>query len=138
MTVAPDNFDPTRIGRSVSDDALAVLRNGHSRPRLPRPAKGEAYMGGPIPMTWIAQAAPLQGRAWHLACALWFEALCRKGKAKPATVQLTRKTLHRFGLMDRKAVYRALEALEDAGLIHVEVRNGRRPLVTILPASSRD
>jgi hypothetical protein len=89
-------------------------------------------------MTWIEQAAPLPGRAWHLACALWFEALCQRGETKSATLQLSRKTLHRFGLTDRKAVYRALGALKDAGLIRVEARDGRRPLVTILPVPPKD
>jgi hypothetical protein len=136
MYVTPDAFDPARLGISVSNDALAKLRNSNGRPQLPRPAKGEAYLGGPIPMTWIEKAAPLPGRSWHLACALWFDALCRKGKMKPAIVSLTRKTLHRFGLTERRAIYRALDALEHAGLLRVEARGGRRPRVTILPAGS--
>jgi len=82
-------------------------------------------------MGWIEKAAPLPGRAWQLACALWFEAHCAKGK--PATVQPTRRTLLRFGLSTRSTLYRAVDALEGAGLIRVEARRGKRPLVTILP-----
>jgi hypothetical protein len=82
-------------------------------------------------MSWVERAAPLPGRAWHLACALWFEALC--SKAKHPTVQPTRRTLQRFGLAARPTLYRAVATLERAGLIRVEGRHGRRPLVTILP-----
>src|SRR5262249_313238 len=104
--------------------------------RLPRPEKGERFLSGPIPMGWIEQAAPLPGRAWHLACALWFESLCHFGKVKPATVQPTRRTLQRFGLASEKTYYRALEKLERAGLVRVEAQRGKRPLVTILPVEN--
>ena len=134
--MTPDPFDPVRLGRRVDDAALAVLRNGTAKPRLPRPAKGEPFLGGPIPMRWIEQAALLPGHAWHLACALWFEALCEK--EKPATVQPTRRTLRRFGLSSEKTFYRALNALERAGLVRVEAQRGKRPLITILPATDLD
>jgi hypothetical protein len=39
---------------------------------------------------------------------------------------------HRFGL-DRNAKYRALAWLERAGLVTVERKLGRAPVVTILP-----
>lgn len=128
------DFDPARFGRPVPDSALAALRNGSARPRLPRPGKGELYLGGPIPMEWIERATPLRGRAWHLACALWFDALCARGKTKSAVVQPSRRTLRRFGICAASTYYRALDALEIAGLVHVEKRPGRRPLVTILSA----
>jgi hypothetical protein len=38
----------------------------------------------------------------------------------------------RFGVLDRSAKYRALEALEEAGLIAVKRARGRSALVTIL------
>src|SRR5205823_1319932 len=92
---------------------------------------GEPYLGGPIPMDWAERAAALPGRARHLACALWFEALCRPGKSP--TVALPPRTLRRFGLAARTTYYRALAVLVAAGLVHVETRRGRPPLVTILP-----
>jgi hypothetical protein len=132
--MTPDAFDPERLGRRFDDAAFDVLRNGMAKPRLPRPAKGEPFLGGPIPMRWIEQAAPLPGHAWKLACALWFEALCKKEKW--ATVQPTRRTLRRFGLLSQSTYYRALTALEAAGLVSVEARVGRRPLVTILSVNN--
>src|SRR5262245_56164373 len=132
----PDPFEPERLGRAVGDAALRDLWAESARPRLPRPARGEPYLGGPIPMGWAERAAALPGRAWHLACALWFEALCRPGK--PPTVALPPRTLRRFGLGSRTTLYRALAALAAAGLVRVESRSGRPPLVTILPAPARD
>jgi hypothetical protein len=130
--MALDPFDPTRLGQPVDATALAAMRNGSAKPRLPRRAKGEGFFAGPIPLGWVAQAAALPGRAWHLACALWHDAQCQKGKF--ATLRPTRRTLRRFGLSDR-TYYRALRALESAGLIRVEGLRGRRPLVTILAAA---
>ena len=129
--MAPDPYDPDRLGRPVSEAALEALRSAPGRPRLPRPAKGELYLGGPIPMGWAERATALPGRAWHLACALWFEALCSAGRSP--TVQLPPRTLRRFGLGSRTTLYRALAALAAAGLVSVEARRGRTPLVTILP-----
>jgi hypothetical protein len=97
--------------------------------RLPRPRRGELYLGGRMPMSWAERAAVLPGRAWQLACALWFEATCGKRRA---TVSVSTKTRKRFGLQRRQTFYRALAALERAGLVSVDRRRGRAPLVTIL------
>jgi hypothetical protein len=101
------------------------------RSALPRPHKGEPYFGK-IPMGWVERAAALPGRAWHLACALWFEAACAGGSPK---VRLSAKTRGRFGLAARSTFYRAVRSLRQARLIHVPDRSGRTPLFTILPVA---
>jgi hypothetical protein len=83
-------------------------------------------------MGWIERAAALSGRAWHLGCALWFQAAVSRPRS--ARVQVPPKTRRRFGLRTRPTYYRALRALEGAGLVRVEYRRGRPPAVTILPA----
>jgi hypothetical protein len=80
-------------------------------------------------MRWVTRAANLPGKAFHLGMALWFEAICSP-KRSPV-VKLQRKKREWFG-MERKALYRALEALQEAGLIRVESRAGKVPMVTIL------
>jgi hypothetical protein len=100
-------------------------------PKLPRPKRGEAFLGGPIPMSWIAAATRLSGRTWQVATALWFVGI--RSRSKSATVALTPKTLARFHLSEN-AVRRGLSALAAAGLVIVERQTGRRSLVTILPA----
>jgi hypothetical protein len=136
MTLArPQSF----ARESLRLDFTPVLRRGANRQpltapsgetRLPRPYKGEPYLGGPIPMSWIERAATLPGRAWHLACALWFEALCSRRKSPD--VRLPAKTRRRFGL-SRWSYPRALHALQAAGLIRVGHRTGRAAVITLLP-----
>jgi hypothetical protein len=104
---------------------------GTTKPKLPRHAKGEPYIGGPIPLDWVTLATTLPGRTWVVASVLWFVAI--RERRKCATVNLTLKTLRRFNI-NRKSLYRALKALEGAGLVCVGRQAGRRLSVTILPA----
>lgn len=127
--MSPESLTPAHLGQAV--DAGALL-NG--TPQLPRHGPKERFFGGPIPMTWVERAANLPGKAWNLACALWFEALCSPGKSP--TVQPAPATLARFGVGTKTTFYRALRALSDAGLVRVDYRLGRPSLVTILPVPS--
>jgi hypothetical protein len=80
-------------------------------------------------MRWVRRAARLPGKAWHLGCALWFEALC--SPTRRPEVKLQRRKREWFGL-ERRAFYRALESLQEAGLIRAETRVGKTPVITIL------
>lgn len=94
----------------------------------PRPQKGEAFLKGPIPLAWLERAARLPGKSLQAAVALWYAA----GLTRSARIPLSNVSGHRFGL-DRNAKYRALAWLERAGLVTVERKLGRAPIVTILP-----
>jgi hypothetical protein len=83
----------------------------------------------------VSRAVRLPGKCWHVASALWFVGI--RSRNKSATVQLTPKTLRRFGL-NKMGVSRALRHLEAAGLVRVERTMGRRSVVTILPAPTRE
>jgi hypothetical protein len=83
-------------------------------------------------MSWVSRAVRLPGKSWHVASALWFVGI--RSRSKSATVQLTARTLSRFGLT-RQAVYRALSHLEIAGLVQVQRPSGKRLVVTILPVT---
>jgi len=93
----------------------------------PKPRQGESFLVGPIPLRWLETAARLPGKSLHTGIALWFAA----GEAKSAMVPLSNISGCRFGL-ERNSKYRALDWLEGAGLISVERRPGKTPLVTIL------
>jgi hypothetical protein len=80
-------------------------------------------------MRWAARAANLPGKAFHLGVALWFEAIC--SPTRSPVVKLQRRKRDWFG-MERKAFYRALESLQEAGLVHAESRKGKVPIITIL------
>jgi len=113
------------------------LRAGQSgvplaSPRTPpRPRRGEHFLKGPIPLDWLSAAARLPGKSLHVGIALWFMG----GLQKSRVVPLSNITSLRFGL-DRNAKYRALAWLEEAGLIAVERKLGRAPIVTLNDAPS--
>ncbi len=89
--------------------------------------KGERFLKGPIPLSWLETAAALPGRSLHAGIALWYAA----GLMRSNSVPLSNISGLRFGL-DRNAKYRALSWLEKAGLVAVERKLGRTPVVTIV------
>jgi hypothetical protein len=99
-----------------------ALRQSRQRQASPQ----EKFLKGPIPLPWLQCAAQLPGKALHVGIALWYLV----GLTSSSTVTMTRTCLKRFGI-HHETGRRALLALEQAGLIHVE-RNGRKsPRVTI-------
>ena len=99
-----------------------------SRVRPPRHVRGEGFLKGPVPLAWLEVAARLPGKSLHAGIALWYAA----GLLRSASIPLSNVSGHRFGC-DRNAKYRALAWLEGAGLVKVERKLGRAPVVTILP-----
>lgn len=96
-------------------------------PTKPTRIKGE-FLKGPIPLSWLSVAAGLRGKApLAVALAICFEA----GWRRSDVVKLTTAVLARFAV-NRKAKYSALAALEAAGLIRVQRRLRKNPVVTIL------
>jgi hypothetical protein len=82
----------------------------------------------------LTVAAKLPGKALALALAIWFES----GRRRCAiTIKLTTAVLQRFNV-GRKAKYRALKHLYDAGLIAVHQTPRRNPVVTILDFTEED
>ena len=78
-------------------------------------------------LDWLSKAAQLPGKSLHLAVVLCFLACVRD----TYQVVLNNSTSQQFGV-DRNAKYRAMRWLENAGLIRVDRKLGRSPLVTIL------
>lgn len=110
-------------------DSFRAKPSGTRRPKIPPPRrkKGEWFLKGPIPGTWLHRAAKLPGRALHVGLALWFLA----GLKKCNYVTLTWATFNRFGVSPDSG-RRGLAALERVGLVSVERHPGRCPRVTIL------
>ncbi len=82
---------------------------------------------------WVMAAARLPGRTLHLAMTL--QSLADANKS--SRVELTNVASFEFGL-DRSAKYRALACLERAGLVRVQRKLGRSPIVTLLCHSIGD
>jgi hypothetical protein len=116
--MAPIDIERLRLSRPT-------VQAGKVKP--PRHKSGEHFLKGPIPLPWLEVAATLPGKSLHAAVALWYAA----GLTKSASIPLSNIAGLRFGL-DRNAKYRALAWLERAGLVRVERKLGRAPVVTIL------
>jgi hypothetical protein len=104
-----------------------TFTNAQDQNALPRVGKGETFLKGPIPMRWLNHAASLPGKALHVGIIAWFLA----GIEGKATIRFSQARLREMGIL-RNAGYRALDALENAGLVKVERKAGRLPIVTIL------
>ena len=93
--------------------------------RLPHHRPGELFVKGPIPWAWLTQAARLPGKALHVAIVIWFLA----GMRRKREILMASKYLELAGVK-RHSAYRGLQHLEAAGLISVERRRGRSPVIT--------
>ena len=108
---------------------VKVKLDGSTTARVPRHRQGEHFLRGPIPLTWLAEAAHASGAGsgFRVAIAIWYlVGLHRDAR----TVQLTRRALSALGV-GRHAGYRGLAALESAGLVSVVRRSGCLPWVTV-------
>jgi hypothetical protein len=85
------------------------------------------FIKGPIPLDWISRANELPGKAGAVGMALWFLV----GVQGSRKVKLTGEVEVIAGC-GRKAVYRALDALQAAGLIDSARKTGARAVVQML------
>jgi hypothetical protein len=87
---------------------------------------------GPIPWPWWLRACRLPGRALPVASAIW--ATVGWGGGRSATCEFSLAGWADLAL-SRKAVRLGLRALASDGLILVESRAGRPPIVSLLPVT---
>src|SRR5262249_50139747 len=103
------DFDPNNL--QLRPEQVAQWTAKAAGSRRPSHQLGH-FVKGPIPLAWLGSAAGLPGKALAVGLAIWFQ----RGLKKCETVTLTGPILHQFGV-DRHAKYRALTALEKAGLV---------------------
>jgi hypothetical protein len=120
-------FDPDQLRLPPGSIAHARVPTK----RLPRHRKGQKFLRGPIPLSWLSAACRLGGKAVHVGLAIWFKA----GLTRSREVPLSLSQGAEFGF-DRFAGSRGLVALEQAGLVSVNRAPGRKPIVTILDPES--
>lgn len=91
-------------------------------------AKARAgFIKGPLPLDWMQAAARMPGRTLQVALVLWYLV----GLKKSDTVRLSSEHLDLVGV-SRDAKYDALQRLSAAGLVTVDQRPGRSPVVTLV------
>ena len=118
------DFDPNNLQLRPEQVAQWTVKAAGSRRS---PLQLGHFVKGPIPLAWLGSAAGLPGKALAVGLAIWFQ----RGLKKRETVTLTGSVLNQLGV-SRHAKYRALAALEKAGLVRVERRTGKNPTVEIL------
>ena len=96
----------------------------------PKKIKGR-FLKGPIPMNWLNKAMQLKGKGIHVALLLWQEAGYRKSR----TVSFSMQRVERLGF-SRWTARRALNSLQEAGLVRVEGDPGKLKRVEILDLDS--
>ena len=112
--------------KKLSDESVTkIIKTAGGRP--PRHQRGEKFLKGPIPLSWLCRAARLPGKTLAVALIIWF----RAGITSRREVKIGRTQTGLFGI-GRKAVYRGLSALESAGLISIKRSVGKSPIITIL------
>ena len=122
---------PGLVGLRVPQVEAGGTSSGRGKARSPSWVDGE-FLRGAIPLSWLGRACRLPGaKVVAVALAVWFLSGLRGTRE---SLPLTGAALRRFGVDDRSAKYRALKELERAGLIRVDRRQGKNPLVTVLDA----
>ena len=121
------DFDPNNL--QLRPEQVAQWTAKAAVSRRPPHQIGHFVMG-PIPLAWLGPAAHLPGKALAVGLAIWYQ----RGLRKCESVTLTGPILNQFGV-DRHAKYRALAALEKAGLVRVKRQLGKNPRVEILMAT---
>lgn len=80
-----------------------------------------------VPMDWLEEATDCGTYAVTVGVLLWHIV----GKKRSATVKLGNSTLERMHV-DRRRKYDALCRMREAGLIEVEFRQRKSPIVTVI------
>ena len=89
--------------------------------------KSELYVPS-IPIQWLKQIYVLPGASLKVALILW---RTYRMENSQNTFKLTKKYCEPFGI-SRYQRFRSLKKLEEAGLIKVDQKPGRAPVVTML------
>jgi hypothetical protein len=121
-------WDPSCL--RLDQTEVACSKGGDRRSRQPSPIR-DKFIAGPIDVSWVCQASRLGVKALLVGLALWH----LKGLRHTATFIVSNLMIRDWGI-EPDAKWRALRALEKAGLVTIERRGKRSPLVTLVVPSS--
>ena len=110
--------------------AKVAVRKANDHHPIPRHERGERFVRGPIPYEWLQVALAFGGKSGNLSWAMWHLA----GMKRTNPIKLTRRVLSDFNISPRSA-RRLLLDFERAGLVEVDSKRGRGPIVALLMPS---
>ena len=120
------SVEDLRLGK----DNLNCVRHtndGKASSSVYKTKRGELFLKGPIPRSWLQTAGRLPGEALHVGIELWYYA----GLKKSRTVKLNLSRMGESGI-GRDSARRGLYQLEQGKLVTVRRHPGRNPIVSIL------
>ena len=97
-----------------------------AKPAKTRRVTYDRYLKGPVPWDWLLAAANCGGSALVVGLVVW-----REHGMNPDLPAVISSTKTGEFCVDRKTIYRALVALENAGLIEVTRAHGRAARVRV-------
>ena len=116
----------------IPNDQQTTHLPPQKRTRTPR--INGPFLRGPVPMAWLQEAMRLGIGALSVGIILWH----LRGMKNSSTFKVGMQNLANYVGRSRVTCQRALQALEEGGLIAVERNNGRKHIVTILEVEERD
>jgi DNA-binding transcriptional ArsR family regulator len=116
------DWDPSQL--RLAGDKAASLQSSHRHHRVP--VKG-AFLAGPIDVQWLCQARKLGVTALWAGLALWY----LRGLRKSDKFVVSNLMMASWSV-EPDAKRRALRKLQKAGLIEIESRERRSPVVTLI------
>jgi len=117
-------WDPSRF--KLDQAAIRGPEGGARRGRQVATFRGK-FIKGPLDFLWLSEARKLGVTALWVGLALWF----LRGLRRSNTFVVSNMMMREWGV-EGDAKSRALRALEKAGLVTVERRGRRSPLVTLV------
>jgi hypothetical protein len=126
-----DTLDLNKLTLNTQSDALPAVSPTVSAPP-PKRRSHYRFLKGPVSLTWLARAAALPGKALAVGIILWHLHGMRRDDPHP--IPLGNNLPKKFGI-SRSAKYRALQWLANAGLVDVDQKTGRNPLVRLIPVA---
>jgi DNA-binding transcriptional ArsR family regulator len=117
-------WDPTQL--QLNHGGAAGSQGSVHRGRRASPIRGK-FIAGPVDVSWVCQASRLGVKALLVGLSLWH----LRGLRRSDTFIVSNLMVREWGI-EPDAKSRALRTLEKAGLIAVERRGKRNPLVTLM------
>lgn len=98
-----------------------------------RHKKGETFIKGPIPMTWVKEMLKLPASASQISFILWFIA----GMRKTRNIEINLSRMKDFNI-SKVTAWRSIGYLEKANLVSVERKPGRKLTITLLAPEEKE
>ncbi len=116
--------------RSIEDFGVISAAELPSQPRKPREKRG-AFLAGPIPMEWLAEAQDLGRSVLAAGICLWF---VRRVSGHDGPIRSSKAVRRKMGLSAGQML-NGLRRLEAGSLVRfVKTGRGRCPVVEIIEA----